>query len=253
MNRENDYKEKGIEVLYKSSNHFWYHHRNKIILDSIMKYCKKAKEDTYLLELGAGSGNIALFLKCKGFKIDASDMYDSALKYFEGRVDNTFIYNITLGYIPDKFKHRYDVVILGDVIEHLHEPVSALKKCSDFLKAGGLILLTVPALMQLWTPYDQFAGHKKRWDKEGLEMELKESAYQIEEIKYFMFIPAIILFFKRRLKSIFFKYEEEEFKNELVISSIANRIMKLIMVMEYLIGRFIDFPFGSSLLALVRK
>lgn len=252
MNRANDYKQSEIENLYKNRSHFWFFHRNKIIFDAIAKYCKKSKEDTYILEIGTGAGNISCYLKDKGYKIDASDMYDSALNYMKRKVDGVFIFDLISDKIPCKNLYKYDIVILGDVIEHLENPVSALKKINNFLKRGGAILVTVPALMQLWTPYDNFCGHKKRYNRSNLKKELKDSGYQVQEIKYFMFIPAIILLFQRKFKSVF-KKTEKSFSNELRINSFINNFMGFIMSIEYKFGKIINYPFGSSVIIVGKK
>lgn len=247
MDRKEDYDKKSLKILYKYRNFFWFRHRNRIILDIITKYFKH-KKSIKILELGAGSGNISRYLKNSGYNMDVSDMYDEALKYFKYGGYNIFTFDLISDEVPVHLKHKYDLIILGDVIEHIDKPISVLKKIKDFLVLNGGILITVPALMQLYTPYDNFCGHKKRYNKNNLETELIDSNYHIEKTKYFMFIPAIILFFKRRYKSVVGN-KEKFFEKEFAISSIANTIMSLIMTIEYVIGKVINYPFGSSLIS----
>jgi len=252
MKREKDYKEELIEYIHENSNHFWFHHRNKVILDMIVKHCKNPQTETHILELGAGSGIIGYFLKTKGYKVDVSDMYESATKYSGNEIDNAFTFDLISDKVQDIYKNKYDVVILGDVIEHLDNPVSALKKACDFLTAEGYIVITVPALKRLWTPYDKFSGHKKRYSRMTLKNELICSKYYLVEIKYFMFLPAIILLFQRKLKSIC-RRNDQSFVDELKINKFVNKIMSFIMLIEYNLENFISCPFGSSLIAIGKK
>ena len=154
--------------------------------------------------------------------------------------------------IANQYKERYDIVILGDVIEHLKEPLSVMTKIKHFLVKDGLVLITVPALMQLWAPYDEWAGHKKRYNKENLTQLPKDSSYDIKKVKYFMFIPSIFLFYKRKLKSSA-KEADESFKDELNIGTAINKVMNIIMFIEYGIGKILNYPFGSSLIAIGKK
>ncbi len=241
-----------ISELSKRANHFWFRHRNRIILDFVMRYCKRKEGIVSILELGAGSGNICRFLKAKGYKIDASDMYEAALRYFENEVDNVFKLDLVIDTVPDRLKYKYDIVILGDIIEHLEFPVPTLKKVKKFLKNNGRVLITVPALMVLWTPYDEYCGHIKRYNKRFLAEEIINSKYYCEDIGYFMFIPAIVLLFQRKIRS-FFRRSPSDFRHEFDISLFVNNLMYWLMTIEYWVGKFLDYPFGSSLLGIAKK
>lgn len=47
--------------------------------------------------------------------------------------------------IPPGWRHRFDVVICSDVLEHVNPPIGdAFGNLRDLLKPGGLLLLTVP-------------------------------------------------------------------------------------------------------------
>jgi glycosyltransferase involved in cell wall biosynthesis len=45
---------------------------------------------------------------------------------------------------------RYDAIIFGDVLEHLHHPGAVLEKLSCLLKPGGKILLSLPNIANIW-------------------------------------------------------------------------------------------------------
>jgi 2-polyprenyl-3-methyl-5-hydroxy-6-metoxy-1,4-benzoquinol methylase len=252
MHREQDYKEEIVDILYRNSKNFWFYHRNKIILTVIATYYRKPKQNIRILELGSGAGNISRFLKSKGYRIDTSDMYESALTYLRDTVDSTFVFDLISDEVPLTHKYKYDIVILGDVIEHFDEPVKVLKKTKAFLVETGSIILTVPALMQLFTPYDKYCGHKKRYYRSDLRTALVDSDYYVKELKYFMFLPAIILFIKRRIKMIINK-RADFFKNEITVPDIVNIFMGSLMNIEFIIGKFLKLPFGSSLISIAEN
>lgn len=57
--------------------------------------------------------------------------------------------------IPPEWEHRFDVVVLRDVIEHLDNQAAAMQSISRIIKPGGNILITFP-------PYTSaFGGHQQ--------------------------------------------------------------------------------------------
>lgn len=247
-----DYDESGIKILAKYSNHFWFEYRNRIIYDMLLKHCRKNKTDIHILELGAGSGNICTFLKSKGYKIDASDIYESASEYCIKSVDAYFTFDLISEKVPNELMNKYDVLILGDVLEHLNNPNIILEKIKGFIKQHGFIIVTVPALMKLWSAYDILSHHKKRYSIDTMKKEIINANYKILDIKYIFFIPAIILYIRRKCISIF-KTDKAYWLKELDLNPIVNKIINVIMRYEYYINRFIKYPFGSSLICISEK
>lgn len=45
--------------------------------------------------------------------------------------------------------HTFDYIILGDVLEHLRDPLETIKYCRRFLKEEGYILASIPNLMHI--------------------------------------------------------------------------------------------------------
>ncbi|MBI2794942.1 MAG: class I SAM-dependent methyltransferase [Ignavibacteria bacterium] len=68
----------------------------------------------------------------------------------------TFAHHDVIGaFIPDVWLHRFDVVVLRDVIEHLDNPEQALRNIHRLVAPGGTLLITFP-------PYTSpFGGHQQ--------------------------------------------------------------------------------------------
>ena len=247
-----DFREEALQILADHGDHFWFVHRNHIIARAMRGSCNVAPGELKLLDLGCGAGHIARYMHKKGYNVDASDLYPSALKFLERSIDNSFAFDLYNDEVPDTLTGKYDVVILGDVIEHLLHPVAALKKAGGFLKKNGLIVVTVPALLSLWSEYDEQSGHKKRYDKETLEFELRDSGYRVEAMSYFMHLPGILLYVQRKLAN-FLIPDKKDYDDCLEINPIVNSTMKVFMYVEYLIRQAVTPPFGSSLIAVGRR
>lgn len=53
---------------------------------------------------------------------------------------------------------RYDAIIFGDVLEHLHNPGAVLTELTRLLKPGGKILLSLPNIANIWVRISLLVG-----------------------------------------------------------------------------------------------
>jgi len=92
-----------------------------------------------ILEIGCGSGSLLRALQKRGFKnLSGSDFRTSSrqergIRFVRGDIEARFPY-----------EERFDVIIMINVIEHLLDPVEALRKCRDHLFPGGKIIVMTP-------------------------------------------------------------------------------------------------------------
>jgi 2-polyprenyl-3-methyl-5-hydroxy-6-metoxy-1,4-benzoquinol methylase len=103
---------------------------NKIILDA---GCATGANGKYLLDKGIAR-------KVYGIEMDPQ-MAAEAQKTYE----KVFIANLDDDAVFDELnKIQPDVIICGDVLEHLDDPWKVLKKFSDILSADGNIIISLP-------------------------------------------------------------------------------------------------------------
>jgi SAM-dependent methyltransferase len=89
-----------------------------------------------------------------------------------------------------------DLVLAMDVLEHIDDELEALKSWVLATKNGGVILLTVPAFMSLWSYHDEFLDHKRRYTKADLFVLANKCNLEVVSIKYafsFLFLPVYII------------------------------------------------------------
>jgi 2-polyprenyl-3-methyl-5-hydroxy-6-metoxy-1,4-benzoquinol methylase len=243
-----DFPEKALQILANDQDHFWFVHRNRIVARMIQATGQSKARNMRILDLGCGVGTIAHYLAEKGYFVVASDGYHSAKALLNPRLkDSFFVFDLLNHQVPEDQVGRYDLVVLGDVIEHFENPVGVLKKAREFLKKDGRIIITVPALRFLWTDYDVQSGHKKRYYRGTLCSELKGAGFVVEKTAYFMLIPALILFLQRKLSWVL-KSKDKDYTEVLKINQAGNLFMKTVMKMEYLVSQIVTLPFGSSLI-----
>jgi SAM-dependent methyltransferase len=125
------------------------------------------------LEVGCGSGGYSLeFLKrgCKGVGIDfSSNAIARASRRLAPFIEKGRYKLIEEDFSTIKpFDERFDVVIALNVMEHLEDDLTFLKKLKTYLKPGGHIIIAVPQHANKWSILDDAAGHFRRYSKKQL-------------------------------------------------------------------------------------
>lgn len=104
---------------------------------SLMRmYCKDLEN---VLEIGCGTGEFLSFLQKKGIAVSGVEFSDAS-----GRVK--FRGNLYIGRIEDIEieSDQFGAVCLLNVVEHLVDPLSTIKKINNILKKDGLLILRHP-------------------------------------------------------------------------------------------------------------
>jgi len=98
---------------------------------------------------------------------------------------------------------RFDYVILSEVLEHFHNPATAIRNCRRLLKKGGILLITTPFVFPIHErPVDYY-----RYTKFGLMHLLSEfDDVEIQErntwVEACLVLPARLYFEKGKMNRI---------------------------------------------------
>lgn len=157
-------------------NHYWNHARNTIILRCLRK---SGLAGLTILEIGGGRGIVTRFLHDRGLDITGVELAESE------PVPGTkgyFFPGMDAFKLSEEIRKRYSVILLLDVIEHLDNPADFIARIVKDFPNLKYLLITVPARQELWTNYDEYNGHFRRYSINMLrnispEIEYKEGGY----------------------------------------------------------------------------
>jgi len=144
----------GIEGVVKNMKTIW---------DRIEPFVNK-KETKNILDVGCGHGYGLKFLKdqIKDSEIFGIESSSECCKTLQSKkvkaklVTKDFDSNWT-----EKYKNKFDLVILRHVVEHMLDPVKTLKKLRNILKKDGLIYFATPDMMH---PRIKLRDYSKWWE-----------------------------------------------------------------------------------------
>ena len=100
-----------------------------------------------ILEIGAAKGDTLVYIKQNKLaqEVVGVDIFEmSGTNQSNSQIDAFHIANIESDGLEYLKQNYFDVIICGDVLEHLLDPWAAVNKLSQFLKKGGVFIASLP-------------------------------------------------------------------------------------------------------------
>jgi SAM-dependent methyltransferase len=159
--------------------HWWWRAREAVLLREIERHAPGGGWQT-ILDVGCGDGlffdRLRRFGEPWGVEVDASLVPE----------DSPHRGRIHVGGFDETFRAPGPVglVVMLDVLEHLHQPVAALRHARSLLAPDGMILITVPAFQMLWTRHDDYNQHVVRYTRTTLERTIRAAGLAPRSSRY---------------------------------------------------------------------
>lgn len=238
------------EVLYKEhyevqGKHWWFSAKKKIVISLIEKFTLK-RLGNKLLDVGVGSGLMLNALESFG-EVSGMDYSDDAILFSKMHFNGV----IKKGELPHSVpfeNNSFNILVALDVVEHVENDLEALKVLRRLLVKDGCGILTVPAFMCLWSDHDDVNHHKRRYSLPEFKEKILAAGFKIEKISYYnTFLFPIIYLIRNfhRLLNI------KSGANTKLPKPLINFVLFKIFLFENILLKYINLPFGVSLLAVV--
>ena len=118
-----------------------YLNRFELVLRSIDRWALGKR----VLDVGCAQGNFSLALAESGYAVVALDLRPSFLRYLRLKYERGNVCCVCASVEAFPFgKDRFDVVLLGEVIEHVAYPERLFQHLAELLGPGGILVLTTP-------------------------------------------------------------------------------------------------------------
>ncbi|MGI9193029.1 MAG: class I SAM-dependent methyltransferase [Actinomycetota bacterium] len=112
-----------------------------------------------VLDVGAGQGNLTLWLAELGFAVTWNDVRDELAGYVRLKHQSGSV-NYLAGEITAlEPSAKYDLVLAAEIIEHVAHPDRFLAHLGRFVKPGGHLVITTPNGSYLRNRLPRFTGH----------------------------------------------------------------------------------------------
>jgi SAM-dependent methyltransferase len=103
-----------------------------------------------ILDIGCGKGQLICLLFNQGFEhVTGVD------KFISKEIDHGYGVKVLKKDLSELPSNSYDVLITHHVLEHMDEQIKELKECYRLLKKGGIFLVCIPILGEVWDIYKE--------------------------------------------------------------------------------------------------
>jgi 2-polyprenyl-3-methyl-5-hydroxy-6-metoxy-1,4-benzoquinol methylase len=154
-----------------------------------------------VLDVGSSSGYLAKPLRERGNTIVGLELDATAAREAERYCERVLVGDVETMELPLE-PASFDVVLCGDLIEHLRTPGAALARLRPFLKPGGRLVVSTPNVANWAIRLSLLAGrweytdrgildrtHAHLFTRRSLVRTLEQAGYHIERVDYTVPVP----------------------------------------------------------------
>ena len=232
-------------------DHWWFRARRDILKDQIQALHLPPRAQ--ILEIGVGPGENLYSLYPEDARLMGVEPDPDLVKTAQAR-GQIPVYQATAERLPaDVLDESCDAVTMFDILEHTKDDALVLEHVKQKLKAGGLIVITVPAFMMLWGQQDVVNLHYRRYTRKGLVGLLQQAGFEVKRATYFnaILFPPVALF---RIAHRLLKKPEKHAGSDFDYSiGMGDGLLYALFASEKWLLRYMNFPAGVSLFCVAQK
>ena len=113
-------------------------------------------DDSSVLDVGCGPGHVSERLRARGCTVVGLDRTLSAEA--RARLDCGYECDLEGEWPAELQDERFDVVLLGDVLEHMRAPDGVIAEARRHLRPGGRVIVSVPNVAHFWVRLNLLLG-----------------------------------------------------------------------------------------------
>jgi len=238
-----------FETPYRiESVHWWLRARRRILLDFISRLTP-ARDGALVVDIGCGAGTTLFAVSRMGYRTLGIDNNPMGVE----KARSLGLSDVRLGEAPDAFDPLPPgpyLFLLADVIEHIEDDYGQFGAMVARMPSGSKVVVTVPALMCLWSEHDVMYGHYRRYTRESLERLLKDTGLEVRFISYFCSLLFPLVFMVRKARKLVTSKLPPDLEE---VNPVLNKALETVFSVERYLLRFTTLPVGSSLLAVAEK
>ena len=167
-----------VNTLEVVRRHPWWHARAKLSLAVLRKH--GITPPATVMDVGCGWGINLQALEDAGHRATGLDVSRQILEVID-RPQRRLIEADLNRDMPETFSPN-DALLVLDVIEHLDDDRGAMRRIADLVRPGGSVVVSVPALPELYSEFDAIQGHRRRYTPETLRAVFEGSEFSVSEM-----------------------------------------------------------------------
>jgi SAM-dependent methyltransferase len=131
-------------------------------------------------DAGCGWGTTLEALERAGYRAVGLDISRSMLERLDRPGRELAVADLTKP-LPGGIE-PFEAVLALDVLEHLDDDGAAVERFGRLARPGGVVIVSVPALPELYTEFDAIQGHRRRYTEDTLREAFRRSGLSVERV-----------------------------------------------------------------------
>ena len=229
-----------ISMHRLEDTYWWFIARRRFVAQLLTE--RRTSRRAKILDVGCGTGAtlelLQRFGRATGVDSDRTALdicsLERGLPVQQARVED-------LPFPDDSF----DVVTCLDVLEHTDDDILALREIRRVCAPGATFIAMVPAYGFLWSEHDEALKHRRRYTAHELRNKMTSAGFDVVASTYFitaLFFPILAVrlwqgLFKRNI------YPQTAIHE---LPGWMNRLFVTLLDLERFLTRFLNLPFGVS-------
>ena len=239
-------------VMYRlEQSYWWFVGKQFLVKEQVERLLSKRGPGILILDIGSGTGIVLKMLEQFG-QAFGMEMSPEAIQFLNKRNLKRIVCSDAEQVLPFK-NDSFSLVTCLDVLEHLDRDKELLAEMIRVCEEGGHVLVTVPAFNRLWSPHDSALHHRRRYTRTRLLGLLNGLNARVLKASYYNFILSLPILAVRKLRSLFSEKGKGQSDFFIDLPEGLNRSLSALYKLEILGLRILRYPYGVSLLVLLRK
>ena len=229
------------------SGNYWFESRSALIIWAVQRYFPTARS---FLDVGCGTGFVlsGLHEAFPEMRLAGTDFLDEGLAFARRRVPAA---DFHLGDAQNLgVEGPFDVVGAFDVLEHIDDDLTVLRRMHAVTRPRGGLLISVPQHRWLWSSADDQAQHVRRYTRGELVDRVTAAGFTVVRTTSFVSLLLPLMAISRWRDA---RKTRGPAASELYVSPPVNAALGTVLTAERaLIRAGISLPAGGSLLLVAR-
>jgi 2-polyprenyl-3-methyl-5-hydroxy-6-metoxy-1,4-benzoquinol methylase len=236
-----------LQELIELENSYWWHVAKQRVVTNVLQGV--AAPGARIIEGGIGGGGNLLHWRDMGYRVAGLDLMTESILHAKSKgLNDVHQHDLQDEWPLEKGSAR--AVVLLDVLEHLPDPVLALRNAANTLSAAGQVIFTVPAYPSLYSDWDQRLGHYRRYTMGMIQQQATEAGLYMKTVRHWnaFSLPAALAMRKYR------KWKKLDAPAEFPrVQPWLNKTLLGLAKVEQIVATRFGLPCGLSLVGVLQK
>jgi SAM-dependent methyltransferase len=167
-----------VSVIEMVRRHPWWRARARLALDVLKR--NNVSPPASVFDVGCGWAVNLTALEDAGYRVTGLDISRRILALIDAPSRRLIEADLTQP--PRAVADPAEALLALDVIEHIDDDRTALRNMAALLRPGGIAVVSVPALPELFSEFDEIQGHRRRYLPDSLHAAFDDTGLAVRSI-----------------------------------------------------------------------